>query len=239
MSNQLKQLLSDLHELASPQKAKNSARFFKTGSGEYGEGDQFLGLTVPEQRAIAKKFSALALTDIKTLVTSPWHEERLTGLIILVNQFKRCAEADKKTRYDFYLSHTKYINNWDLVDLTAHEIVGSFLEDKNRNILDSLAASRSLWERRIAMISTFHFIKQGDSGDALRIAEILLYDTHDLIQKATGWMLREIGKRIDQKILIYFLEKHPDMPRTTLRYAIEHFPETQRTLYLNMGKKSP
>lgn len=234
MPNQIDQLKSGLRKLATSEKAGSSAWFFKTGPGQYGEGDKFMGVTVPEQRRIAGQFKDLPLAELKMLITSPWHEERLTGLFILVGQYQRGSVADKKKVYDLYLSLTKYINNWDLVDSSAAYIVGPYLEGKKRAVLTGLARSKDLWERRIAMIATFHYIRQGDAGDALKIAEILLRDKHDLIQKAVGWMLREIGKRVDEQILISFLNKYAEtMPRTALRYAIERLPADKRKFYLN------
>jgi len=228
MSN-LSQLKSDLHNLANPTQAKHLQRFFKTGPGQYGEGDVFLGIKVPQTRQIAKKYSELPLNEISALLNSKIHEERLTALLILVSNFQK---NPTKEIFDFYLSQTKNINNWDLVDLTAHKIVGAFLEDKPREILYKLVRSSSLWERRIAIISTFHFIHDNDFKDSLALAKILLNDPHDLMHKAVGWMLREIGK-CDQPVLESFLKKHyKSMPRTMLRYSIEKFPEDSRQRYL-------
>ncbi|MBU0760694.1 MAG: DNA alkylation repair protein [Nanoarchaeota archaeon] len=229
MSN-LSQLKSDLNNLANPDQAKILQGFFKTGKGQYGEGDIFLGVKVPQTRQIAKKYSDLPLNEISQLLNSKLHEERLAALLILVNNFQK---NPSKELFDFYLANTKNINNWDLVDLTAHKIVGAYLEDKPREILYKLARSSSLWERRIAIISTFHFIRDNDFKDSLALAEILLNDSHDLMHKAVGWMLREIGKR-DQSLLENFLKKHyKKMPRTMLRYAIERFEEGKRKNYLN------
>lgn len=224
---------------ASPQKAKASSWFFKTGLGQYGEGDKFLGVTLPEQRAIAKQFKDLPLEEVEKLVMSPWHEERLTSLIILVNRYKKADESQQKIIYGFYLSNTKYVNNWDLVDLSAGYIVGSHLRGKpeKMKVLTKLARSDWLWDRRIAMIATFDFIVQGSAEEALEIAETLLHDDHDLIQKAVGWMLREVGKRVGKKPLMDFLDKYAaTMPRTTLRYAIEHFVPQQRAHYMSLAK---
>jgi len=232
----LQELKKELRAAVDPAKAAFFPRFFKAGPGQYAEGDKFLGVTVPNQRIIAKKYKDLSLSVIEELITSSWHEERLTGLLILVNRYKKADEVEKKTVYNFYLSHTKNINNWDLVDTSAEHIVGSFLQNRpeKMEVLTKLAHSSSLWERRISMLSTFHYIKQGNPGEAIEIAEILLQDTHDLIQKAVGWMLREIGKRCDQQLLIEFLNEHYlSMPRTALRYAIEHFSEETRQKYLN------
>jgi len=229
----------ELRKTATPQKAKASAWFFKSGPGQYAEGDKFLGVTVPEQRSVAKKFMDLQLKDVKKLIMSPWHEERLTGLIVLVGQYKRADESGKKEIYDFYLSHTKYINNWDLVDLSAEHIVGPWLDGRpeKMQVLQKLTKSSWLWDRRIAMLATFDYIKKGRADEAVAIAEYLLHDKHDLIQKAVGWMLREIGKKVDRQILTDFLDKHAaTMPRTSLRYAIEHFAPGQRSHYLRFAK---
>ncbi len=231
----LSNLKRDLRAAANPEKAAFFPRFFKAGPGEYAEGDKFLGVTVPMQRLIAKKYKDLRLDDVEKLIMSPWHEERLTGLFILVAAYKRGEPANKKEIYDFYLTHTTHINNWDLVDSSAEFIVGPYLNDRpdKMKVLIGLARSSSLWERRIAMLSTFNYIKQGRPDEALIIAEALLQDKHDLIQKAVGWMLREVGKRCDRELLIDFLARHyKSMPRTTLRYAIEHFDAPKRLSYL-------
>lgn len=235
----LDQLRADLRAAADPEKAAFFPRFFKAGPGQYAEGDQFLGVTVPQQRAIAKKYKDLWLGDIEKLIKSPWHEERLTGLFLLVNAYKRGNEKDHQDIYNFYVTHTECINNWDLVDSSAEHIVGPYLQNSPYKIkvLTKLAASDSVWERRIAMLSTFFYIKQGRADEALVIAELLLHDTHGLIQKAVGWMLREVGKRVDHELLKSFLHEHAaTMPRTTLRYAIEHFDADTRSHYLR--KKS-
>ncbi len=231
------ELKADLRKFASAEKAKNLARFFKTGPGQYGEGDRFIGVTVPQSHTAAKKYKNLPLEETATLLHSPVHEERLVALLILIEQFKVADQRnDEKTRekiYRLYLDNTAYINNWDLVDLSASRIVGPYLEDKPKDILRKLATSKSIWERRIAILSTFHFIKQGNPKYSLEIAEMLLQDNHDLIHKALGWMLREVGKNCGEKILADFLDKHAaTMPRTMLRYAIEKFPEGKRQNYL-------
>ncbi len=231
----LEELKNDLRASINHEKAAFFPRFFKAGPGQYAEGDKFLGVTVPEQRKIAKKYKDLPLKNIESLIQSPWHEERLTGLFILIQHFLRADELGKKEIYDFYVSHTAYINNWDLVDSSAGYIVGGYLADKpeKMTVLRGLASSELLWDRRIAMIATLAYIVKGQANEALEIAEILLYDKHDLIQKAVGWMLREIGKRCDRQLLIDFLAKHyKTMPRTTLRYAIEHFDTPTRKKYL-------
>ncbi len=223
---------TDLQSQANPEKAKILARYFKTGKGEYGGGDIFIGLTVPQQRQIAKKYANLLLSDIEKLLHNKIHEYRLTALFILMDKFKKADEVTRKTYFNFYLKNTKYINNWDLVDLSSRDIVGGYLLDKPRQILTKLAKSESLWERRVAVLATFAFIKKKDFTDSFAIAEILLYDPHDLIHKAVGWMLREIGK-LDQEAEEAFLKNHyKTMPRTTLRYAIERFSPAKRALYL-------
>jgi len=225
----LEELKRELSNLANPEQAKILQRFFKTGKGEYAEGDIFLGVMVPEIRAIAKKYLNLDVKDIKDLLNSNIHEHRLAGLLILVGKYEK---GDKEKIFNFYLDNSSRINNWDLVDITAPRIVGNFLLDKPRDILHSLAESDNLWERRISMVSTFSFIKENDFKDALKIAEKLIQDRHDLIHKAVGWMLREIGKK-DIKELEKFLKKHyKNMPRTMLRYAIERFDEEKRKKYL-------
>jgi len=225
-------LKKELQDLADDEQAKNLQRFFKTGKGEYGEGDIFLGIKVPVQRDIAKKYSGLSLPKIQELLKSKIHEHRLTGLIILSNKYKESKEEEKANIFNFYLKNTKNINNWDLVDVTAPNIVGHFLFDKKKNILYDLARSADLWERRIAIVSTFDFIKKQEFQETLALSEILLDDKHDLIHKAVGWMLREVGKK-DKVVLENFLKQHYKiMPRTMLRYAIEHFPEEKRKMYL-------
>jgi 3-methyladenine DNA glycosylase AlkD len=222
----------ELRTYASAEKAKILSRFFKTGKGEYGEGDKFLGVMVPDIRKTVKKFHYLPLPEVMELIRSPWHEERLCGLLILVDQFGRGGETTRKRIYDAYLRSAKRVNNWDLVDLTAPRIVGAYLEDRPRKILCALAASDNLWERRIAILATAWFIRQNDFKDAIVIARMLRDDRHDLIHKAVGWMLREIGKK-DVKTLEAFLRAHMSrMPRTMLRYAIERFPERKRREYL-------
>jgi 3-methyladenine DNA glycosylase AlkD len=228
----LTEIKKDIRKNADPQKAVLLQRFFKTGPGEYGNGDIFLGIMVPVQRSIAKKYKELSLKDLKELLYSDKHEERLIALLILIEQFKKGDEQKKEDIFTFYHFHRKRINNWDLVDLTAHIISGSYLMDKDKSLLYKLAESKNIWDRRIAVMSTFHFIKNNVFDDALCIAEQLLHDKHDLIQKAVGWMLREIGNR-DMNTEEEFLEKHyKKMPRTMLRYAIEKFPEKKRLAYL-------
>lgn len=222
-----------METLADPEKAAILSRFFKTGKGQYGEGDIFLGVMVPGQRRIAKKYETLSLKDIRKLLSSKIHEHRLVALIILVNQYKKGDEHDRDKIVDFYLRYSKYINNWDLVDLSAPNIPGEYLLNKDRAVLYRLARSKNLWERRIAIMSTFAFIRKNDFEDALRISALLLHDDHDLIHKAVGWMLREVGKR-DFKAEEDFLKEHYRvMPRTMLRYAVERFDQTKKRLFMN------
>ena len=227
----------DLLQLSDPNRAKKLSGFFKTGKGQYGEGDLFLGILVPEQRKVAKKYIDLSLNDLQELLKSKIHEHRFTALVILISKYRKAEKSGKEEIFSFYLKNTENINNWDLVDLSAPRIIGEYLVDKDRSILYKLAKSKSLWERRIAILSTFKFIDNNDFEDALNISELLLHDEHDLIHKAVGWALREIGKR-DQKIEERFLNKHSmQMPRTMLRYAIEKFDEKKRKFYLT--RKSP
>jgi 3-methyladenine DNA glycosylase AlkD len=218
---------------ASPGKAQVLQRFFKTGPGEYGEGDVFLGLTVPELRKLVRKHSELPESTITGFIQSGVHEERLFGLLVLVHQFAHGDERTRKRIYTFYMKNTRHVNNWDLVDLSAHHIVGGFLLDKDRSVLLDLAKSDNLWERRIAILSTFQYIRKGDFADTLAIAELLLQDPHDLIHKAVGWMLREIGKRDLATEERFLKPRYKTMPRTMLRYAIEKFPEVKRRKYLH------
>jgi 3-methyladenine DNA glycosylase AlkD len=217
---------------ANPEIAQHSSRFFKTGKGEYGEGDMFLGIRVPVTRKYARDYREASLDAVRKLLTSKYHEERLLAVIMLADKFKRGDAADRKKIYELYTSHTKYINNWDIVDSSAHLIVGPYLQDKSRKKLHTFARSDSLWERRIAIMATFHYIRNNEFDTALEISERLVKDTEDLIHKAVGWMLREIGKR-DLKTEERFLNKHVKaMPRTMLRYAIERFPEPKRQRYM-------
>jgi 3-methyladenine DNA glycosylase AlkD len=225
-------ILKELKSKKNKEQAKNLSRFFKTGKGHYGEGDIFWGIKVPVQREVVKKFKEASLKDIQELLNSKVHEHRLAGLLILVEKYKKAE--NKREIYDFYLKNTKNINNWDLVDLTAPNIVGSFLLEnkKERKILYSLVKSKNLWERRIAILSTFTLLREKDFKDVLKISEMLLKDEHDLIHKAVGWMLRELGKR-DKDVEIEFLEKYCKvMPRTMLRYSLEKFNTKEREKYM-------
>ncbi len=228
----IQQIKKRLKQLANKEKAEILQRFFKTGPGEYGEGDVFIGVKVPDLRKVAKDFRDIAIKDVIILIESAIHEERLFALLILVSKYAKGNETTKKEIYKLYLNKTKYINNWDLVDVTAQHIVGDYLMDKNKAPLYNLSKSKDLWERRIAVIATFYFIRHEKYEETLKIAKVLISDKEDLIHKAVGWMLREIGKR-DMVIEETFLKQHyKEMPRTMLRYAIEKFPEPKRQQYL-------
>ena len=231
-------MIEEIEKLANPIKAKNHYRFFKTGKGEYGEGDKFYGLTVPEQRTLSRKYKDLSLKELQQLINSPWHEHRSLALMILTMQYPKANEKDKKLICDFYLKNAKKINNWDLVDISAPKIPGEYLFDKDKTILYIFAKSDNLWERRISIISTFGFLRRKKYEDTLAIAEILLHDKHDLIHKAVGWMLREIGKRdqiVEENFLLKYYRK---MPRTMLRYAIEKFEEKKRRWYIESSRNN-
>jgi len=227
------QILADLLAQKNDKQSENLQRFFKTGKGQYGYGDLFLGIKVPIQRSIAKKYyKKINLVDLQKLVISKFHECRLTSLLILTYQFPLLKEKEKKSIYNFYIKNINYVNNWDLVDLSAPNIVGAYLTTRSPRSLYNLVKSKNIWHRRIAIISTFYFIKNNKFDDALKICKLLLKDDHDLIHKATGWMLREIGKR-NLSLLIKFLDdNYSKMPRTMLRYAIEKLPENRRKHYL-------
>ena len=228
----LKQLQKRLKQLKNPNQAKILQKFFKTAPHQYGAGDIFLGLTVPQQRTIAKPYIHLNLIDIKKLLYSKIHEYRFTALLILIKQYRQGDKKLKKKIYNFYLKHSSQINNWDLVDLSAPKIVGAYLLNKSKQPLFKLACSPNLWQKRIAIVATFEFIKNNQFTLTLKIAQLLLNEQHDLIHKAVGWMLREVGKR-NQPLLEKFLQQHlKQLPRTTLRYAIEKFPERKRQSYL-------
>jgi 3-methyladenine DNA glycosylase AlkD len=224
----------ELQSMADPDKASILQRFFKTGPGQYGEGDIFIGITVPQSRQVAKKFSQLPLGEVRTLLYSRIHEERLVALLILAWRYSSASSSreEKEEIVKFYVDNIKQVNNWDLVDLSAPNILGAHIVDRDsRRLLYRLAGSENVWERRIAILATYHFIRNGDFSDTLKIAEMLLHDRHDLIHKAAGWMLREVGKR-DAAAEEAFLEKYWSvMPRTMLRYAIERLPESKRRRY--------
>ncbi|MBI5374852.1 MAG: DNA alkylation repair protein [Candidatus Schekmanbacteria bacterium] len=233
MKSTIKEIHIRLQKLGSKEKAKFLQGFFKTGPGEYAEGDIFLGISVPDIRKLVNEYKTLTAEEILPLLRSPIHEERLFALLILVYSYSKGDEPVRKHIYGMYLNNTKYINNWDLVDSSAPMIVGAYLFDRNRKPLYQLAKSDSLWERRISMIATFHFIKYRQISDTLKIAKLLLRDKEDLIHKAAGWMLREVGKK-DMRSEEEFLKEHcKKMPRTMLRYAIERFPQQKRKIYLD------
>ncbi len=224
----LNKLLRELQNVANPEKAKKSKKFFKTGKGEYGEGDIFIGIKMEIQRKIAKKYLRIPFPKIENLLNSKIHEHRMVAGIILTEKYR---ERPKEV-FNFYLKNAKSFNNWDLVDVTCTKIIGDFLFDKSKKILYALANSKNLWERRIAIISTFEFIKKGELGETLKISEILMKDKNDLIHKAVGWMLREVGKK-DKEVLEDFLRtNYKELSRTTLRYSIERFPEIERKKWL-------
>jgi len=227
-------LKKDLRKFAKPSKAKILQRFFKTGPGEYAEGDIFLGLKTDETKSVAKKYEDLSLPELKKLLLSKIHEERVTAVMILNRRFLRADPKKKKVIYQFYLENISGINNWDLVDGSAPVIIGGYLDvsGDSRKILYRFAVSNSLWERRIGMMATFFFIKKNKYEDAFKIAKILLEDNEDLIHKAVGWMLREIGKRKQEQEEKFLKKYYQKMPRTMLRYAIEKFPEAKRQAYL-------
>lgn len=222
-----------LRELANKEKAKILQGFFKTGPGQYGEGDVFLGITVPVLRKLAKECRETSLSEAAQLLRTEIHEQRLLALFLLINCYAKGNESIKNKIYSLYLRNTRYINNWDLVDLSAPNIVGNYLAGKSRRPLYDLAQSKDLWKRRIAILATFHFIRQNDFRDTLKISEILVCDNHDLIQKAVGWMLREVGKRNVEVEKKFLLQHYKTMPRTMLRYAVERFPERERRSYLD------
>ena len=232
-------ILQELFSIANPEKARFLQGFFKTGKGQYAEGDIMLGIVVPHTRDIVKRSPPLSFDEILILLDSEYHEARLAGLLLLVKQFKKAKnDEERKAIFDFYLQNARKANNWDLVDVTCRDVVGAFLLDKtDRGILYCLAESDNLWEQRMAIVSTWTFIKHKQFDDTLAIAEKLLNHKHDLMHKAVGWMLREVGKK-DREVLVDFLEiHHAKMPRTALRYAIEHFSPEERARFM-MRKKS-
>lgn len=230
MINKIKK---ELRKLVNSEKAKIWTKFFKIEKNEYGEGDKLLGIAMPEQHKIANEYyNKISIENALRLLRGKYHEERMLALLILMLKYKKGTEAEKKKIFNAYLANTKYINNWDLVDVTCRDIIGAYLFDKNRNILYKLAKSEDLWKKRIAIVSTFYFISKGDLNDTFKISEILLKDKYDLIHKAVGWMLREAGKH-DKPCLLSFLDKHgKSMPRTALRYSIEKFSLEERKYIL-------
>ena len=232
--NVLKAIRTEFRKAADAGKAELLSGFFKTGRGQYAEGDKFLGLTVPQTRLLAKRYAGpLTLAQTSALLRSPFHEERLAALLILKEKYARGNAAAKARIFRLYLSNTRFINNWDLVDLSAEHIAGAWLEDKDKQPLFRLIRSKVLWERRIALLAAFRYIKAGESALTLKLVKEVLNDKHDLMHKAAGWMLREVGKRCSKKVLKDFLKANYNrLPRTALRYAIEHFPENERRKYL-------
>jgi len=228
-----KSIKESLQKLARKEKAMILSKFFKTGKGQYGEGDLFLGVVVPDIRKVARIYEDIEYEELTNLLHNKYHEVRLCALLIAVRQFQKGNGETKKRLYQWYLDNTASINNWDLVDLTAEHIVGAYVDGKNTDILYTLAKSKLLWDRRIAIVATFHCIKKKEPHLTLHIAELLLHDDQDLIHKAVGWMLREVGKRCGEEQEELFLKKYANvMPRTMLRYAIERFDEQKRKTYL-------
>jgi 3-methyladenine DNA glycosylase AlkD len=228
----LTDLRREVHSLSDPQVAAFLQRFFKTGPGEYGEGARFLGIRVPVLRCVARAYLTMPLEAVLDLLRSSWHEERLLALIILVAQFRRGSSEARQSIHEAYLAHTRFINNWDLVDASAEHIVGPHVDPSDLAPLVRLADSPSVWERRIAVMATFHWIRKGEFGPTLSVADRLLQDPHDLIHRAGGWMLREVGKRDLAAEEGFLASRYPRMPRTMLRYAVERFPEARRQQYL-------
>jgi 3-methyladenine DNA glycosylase AlkD len=230
-----RKIVSELAKHASPNDATFLQRFFKTGPGQYGEGDVFIGIRVPQTRKICKQFVGLPLGEVQKLLDSPVHEHRLAGVIILSYQYPKADEKQKQAIYDLYLKNVYKgrVNNWDIVDVTVDRVMGTHLINRPRDVLFELVKSDDVWQRRVAIMSTFAFIKKDDGSTTLQLAKILLHDKHDLIQKAVGWMLREVGKRVDRKLLTNFLDEYAyEMPRTMLRYSLEHLPPEQHAHYM-------
>lgn len=230
-----KTITSELQALSNAEKRETFPKFFKAGKGEYGEGDRFLGVTVPNIRAIAKQYKNISLNEIRELMQSEWHEVRLCALLIMVEKSKKKDEALRQQLFDLYLSQTDRINNWDLVDLSCRFIVGEYLLDKSRDILYQLAQSPLLWDNRIAIVSTYAFIRKGQLEDTYALSDLMMHHPHDLMHKAIGWMLREAGKRDSERLYDYVMSHRADMPRTMLRYAIEKFSPTERSILMKRG----
>ena len=227
-----KTITSELQALSNAEKRKIFPRFFKAGKGEYGEGDRFLGVTVPNIRAISKQYKNISLNEIRELIQSEWHEVRLCALLIMVEKNKKKDETLRQQLFDLYLSQTDRINNWDLVDLSCRFIVGEYLLDKSRDILYQLAQSPLLWDNRIAIVSTYAFIRKGQLEDTYALSDLMMHHPHDLMHKAIGWMLREAGKRDSERLYDYVMSHRADMPRTMLRYAIEKFSPEERSILM-------
>ncbi len=222
----------DLEKVASTEKAAFFPNFFKTGPGQYGEGDKFIGVTVPNQRLIAKKYGSISLNELSKLLASPIHEHRLTALLILVGKYEKANLQERKEIYEFYLANLKGVNNWDLVDSSAYKIAGAYLSDKPKDVLYRFAKSSNIWERRIAIISTLYFIRNKQFEDTIKISELLLTDKEDLMHKAVGWMLREMGKQSESTLLQFLDLYYKQMPRTALRYAIERLSFDKKKKYM-------
>lgn len=227
-----KQLIRELKQLADPEQAAQLQRFFKTGPGEYGHGDRFLGIRMPQLRKAVKGHLEIPLSDMDALLHTNVHEYRMAALLILTYCYPKADKGQQTRIYKYYLANTRWINNWDLVDVTVTHVVGAHLMNRSRKVLYQLARSESLWERRISIVATFAFIRQNQIEDTLKIADLLLGDNHDLIHKAVGWMLREVGKRDCESMEYFLLPRYSGMPRTMLRYAIEKLPESRRQAYL-------
>ena len=235
MKQLTKTITNKLQALSDAEKREIFPKFFKAGKGEYGEGDRFLGVTVPNIRAIAKQYKNISLNEIRELMQSEWHEVRLCALLIMVEKSKKKDEALRQQLFDLYLSQTDRINNWDLVDLSCRFIVGEYLLDKSRDILYQLAHSPLLWDNRIAIVSTYAFIRKGQLEDTYALSDLMMQHPHDLMHKAIGWMLREAGKRDSERLYDYVMSHRADMPRTMLRYAIEKFSPTERSILMKRG----
>ena len=232
MKQLTKTITNELQALSDAEKREIFPKFFKAGKGEYGEGDRFLGVTVPNIRAIAKLHKDISIEEIRELLQSEWHEVRLCALIIMVEKSKKKDEALRKELFNLYLSQTKRINNWDLVDLSCRFIIGEYLLDKSRDILYQLAQSSLLWDNRIAIVSTYAFIRKGQLEDTYALSDLMMHHPHDLMHKAIGWMLREAGKRDSERLYDYVMSHRADMPRTMLRYAIEKFSPKERAILM-------
>ena len=232
MKQLTKTITNELQALSDAEKREIFPKFFKAGKGEYGEGDRFLGVTVPNIRAIAKLHKDISIEEIRELIQSEWHEVRLCALIIMVEKSKKKDEALRKELFNLYLSQTKRINNWDLVDLSCRFIIGEYLLDKSRDILYHLAQSPLLWDNRIAIVSTYAFIRKGQLEDTYALSDLMMQHSHDLMHKAIGWMLREAGKRDSERLYDYVMSHRADMPRTMLRYAIEKFSPKERAILM-------
>lgn len=232
MKQLTKTIINKLQALSDAEKREIFPKFFKAGKGEYGEGDRFLGVTVPNIRAIAKLHKDISIEEIRELLQSEWHEVRLCALIIMVEKSKKKDEALRKELFNLYLSQTKRINNWDLVDLSCRFIIGEYLLDKSRDILYQLAQSSLLWDNRIAIVSTYAFIRKGQLEDTYALSDLMMHHPHDLMHKAIGWMLREAGKRDSERLYDYVMSHRADMPRTMLRYAIEKFSPKERAILM-------